>query len=212
MPTSKRRSSAICGSVRVPGVAGNAVSLLPPQNLSGNWIKIVQRLPVRVALDPEELKEHPLRIGLSCEATVNLSDPGELVPTSTQGSPLYETPIFEIEEKGDRNFINSVIAANMDPTLKEYSTCPLLSISIEPLHLSSVIQEALLENRSSPLAPPLPPGMKTKEVLAPEIVPDPGEQILTVEDEEEVVKKVSQMVQEILRDEAVMNLQIHLAE
>ena len=53
----------------LPGAAGNAFSLLPPQNLSGNWIKIVQRLPVRVSLDPEELKKHPLSIGLSMEAT-----------------------------------------------------------------------------------------------------------------------------------------------
>jgi membrane fusion protein (multidrug efflux system) len=43
---------------------GSAFDLLPPQNATGNWIKIVQRLPVRITLDPEELKEHPLRIGL----------------------------------------------------------------------------------------------------------------------------------------------------
>lgn len=58
----------------LPGGAGNAFSLLPPQNLSGNWIKIVQRLPVRVALDPEELRKFPLRIGLSMEAIVQLEE------------------------------------------------------------------------------------------------------------------------------------------
>ncbi len=53
---------------RVEGLAsgtGSAFSLLPPQNASGNWIKIVQRLPVRIQLDSKELEAHPLRIGLS---------------------------------------------------------------------------------------------------------------------------------------------------
>lgn len=54
--------------------SGNAFSLLPPQNASGNWIKIVQRVPVRIALDPAELRAHPLRIGLSVNAVVATSD------------------------------------------------------------------------------------------------------------------------------------------
>jgi membrane fusion protein (multidrug efflux system) len=53
--------------------SGNAFSLLPPQNATGNWIKIVQRVPVRVALDPKELARNPLRIGLSVNATVDTS-------------------------------------------------------------------------------------------------------------------------------------------
>jgi membrane fusion protein (multidrug efflux system) len=198
--------------VGLPGVAGNAVSLLPPQNLSGNWIKIVQRLPCRVALDPEELKEHPLRIGLSCEATVDLSDPGDLVPNSTKGSPLYETPIFEGEEFGDRLFIDSIIAANMDPSLMKYSSIPLEIIPIERLELGSAIKEALLANRKSPLAPPLPQNMQKKETIAPEIVPDPGELILDGEEEQEIVERVSRMVQEILREESVENLTLTLPE
>lgn len=110
----------------LPGGAGNAFSLLPPQNLSGNWIKIVQRLPVRVKLDPEEIKEHPLRIGLSLEAIVDLNDQGGLlVPTSSKGSPLYETEIFELEEIGDREFIEKIIDENLDPTLLQYIDKPL---------------------------------------------------------------------------------------
>lgn len=54
--------------------SGNAFALLPPQNASGNWIKIVQRLPVRIGLDPEELDRNPLRIGLSVTVTVDTSD------------------------------------------------------------------------------------------------------------------------------------------
>jgi len=55
------------------GGTGSAFSLIPAQNASGNWIKIVQRLPVRIALDPAELKEHPLRLGLSMKATIDTS-------------------------------------------------------------------------------------------------------------------------------------------
>ena len=53
--------------------SGSAFALLPPQNASGNWIKIVQRVPVRIALDPQELADHPLRVGLSVTASVSMS-------------------------------------------------------------------------------------------------------------------------------------------
>jgi membrane fusion protein (multidrug efflux system) len=107
--------------VGLPGGAGNAFSLLPPQNLSGNWIKIVQRLPVRVALDPEELERHPLRIGLSMEAMVDLHDQrGALIPHTSEGSPTYQTPIFGIEERGDLELIEQIIAENFDPLLEPF--------------------------------------------------------------------------------------------
>ena len=53
------------------GGTGAAFALIPAQNATGNWIKVVQRLPVRIALDPKELREHPLRVGLSMEAIVD---------------------------------------------------------------------------------------------------------------------------------------------
>jgi len=56
------------------GGTGSAFSLIPAQNATGNWIKVVQRVPVRVALDPKELAAHPLRVGLSMEAEIDLSD------------------------------------------------------------------------------------------------------------------------------------------
>ncbi|WP_151815686.1 HlyD family secretion protein [Acinetobacter soli] len=55
------------------GGTGSAFALIPAQNATGNWIKVVQRLPFRIALDPNELKQHPLRVGLSMEATIDLS-------------------------------------------------------------------------------------------------------------------------------------------
>ena len=55
------------------GGTGAAFALIPAQNATGNWIKVVQRLPVRIKLDPKELAEHPLRVGLSMDATIDLS-------------------------------------------------------------------------------------------------------------------------------------------
>ena len=64
---------------RVQGLAGgtgSAFALIPAQNATGNWIKVVQRLPVRVALDPRELQDHPLRVGLSMLVKVDVAAPG----------------------------------------------------------------------------------------------------------------------------------------
>lgn len=113
--------------VGLPGGAGNTFSLLPPENLSGNWIKIVQRLPVRVALVQDELKKHPLRIGLSLEVTTDLSDQnGPLVPTSISESPHYVTDIFQKEEAGDEELIADIIKSNLDPNLQQYAKAPLI--------------------------------------------------------------------------------------
>ncbi len=54
--------------------SGSAFALLPPQNASGNWIKVVQRVPVRIALDPQEIKDHPLRVGLSVAVDADVRD------------------------------------------------------------------------------------------------------------------------------------------
>ncbi len=85
------------GTIQSLGIGtGSAFSLLPAQNASGNWIKIVQRLPVRIALDPEALKQHPLRIGLSMQARVDLRDNhGELLPTATVNTPRYSTDVYD---------------------------------------------------------------------------------------------------------------------
>lgn len=55
------------------GGTGSAFALIPAQNATGNWIKVVQRLPVRITLDPRELAHHPLRVGLSMEAKIDVS-------------------------------------------------------------------------------------------------------------------------------------------
>jgi membrane fusion protein (multidrug efflux system) len=68
--------------------SGSAFALLPAQNASGNWIKIVQRVPVRIVLDPQELSEHPLRVGLSIHARIDHHDTsGSLVASQLRGTP-----------------------------------------------------------------------------------------------------------------------------
>jgi membrane fusion protein (multidrug efflux system) len=73
---------------------GSAFSLLPAQNATGNWIKVVQRLPVRIALDPQELEKHPLRIGLSMDADVSIKDEngGQL---GEAPNTIYQTNVFD---------------------------------------------------------------------------------------------------------------------
>ena len=54
------------------GGTGAATAIVPAQNATGNWIKVVQRLPVRIALDPKELADHPLKVGLSMDADIDV--------------------------------------------------------------------------------------------------------------------------------------------
>jgi membrane fusion protein, multidrug efflux system len=69
--------------------SGSAFALLPPQNASGNWIKIVQRVPVRIALDPQELADHPLRVGLSVSVSADVRDTsGPLVTSTMEGGTM----------------------------------------------------------------------------------------------------------------------------
>jgi membrane fusion protein (multidrug efflux system) len=66
-------------------------SLLPAQNATGNWIKVVQRVPVRIALDPEQVRAHPLRIGLSTTATVDIHGDGRAL----EAVPTYQTNVYD---------------------------------------------------------------------------------------------------------------------
>jgi membrane fusion protein (multidrug efflux system) len=99
---------------RVIGVgagSGNAFALLPPQNASGNWIKIVQRVPVRIALDPKELNGHPLRVGLSVKTVVDTADQsgGMLGQPAAQAYAGRETDAADPEVEAK---IRQIVAAN----------------------------------------------------------------------------------------------------
>ena len=93
---------------------GSAFALLPAQNATGNWIKIVQRLPVRIGLNLEELKKHPLRVGLSMEATVDLHEQkGKFINETTS---IDKTLIYENLFKNTDIEINKLISANINKT------------------------------------------------------------------------------------------------
>ncbi|WP_175686559.1 efflux RND transporter periplasmic adaptor subunit [Burkholderia anthina] len=90
---------------------GSAFSLLPAQNATGNWIKVVQRLPVRIAIDPKDLEKHPLRIGLSMQVDVNIKDERGNQLANAQNT-VYETNVFaKYGDEADAE-IARIIAAN----------------------------------------------------------------------------------------------------
>ncbi|MBV6425503.1 MAG: Multidrug export protein EmrA [Steroidobacteraceae bacterium] len=99
---------------RVAGLgagSGSAFALLPPQNASGNWIKVVQRVPVRIALDPRELAGHPLRVGLSITAEVDTHDTsGPLASTAVRDTRRANTDEARTARVDER--IAGIIAAN----------------------------------------------------------------------------------------------------
>lgn len=92
---------------------GSAFSLLPTQNATGNWIKVVQRVPVRIQLDPQQLAENPLRIGLSATVKVNVSDSkGETLRDQAPATTLYSTNVLQYDESAVNNLIESIIRDN----------------------------------------------------------------------------------------------------
>ena len=92
---------------------GSAFSLLPAQNATGNWIKVVQRVPVRIQLDPQQLAENPLRIGLSATVKVNVSDSqGETLRDQAPATTLYSTNVLQYDESAVNNLIESIIRDN----------------------------------------------------------------------------------------------------
>ncbi|MBA5606150.1 HlyD family efflux transporter periplasmic adaptor subunit [Duganella sp. FT3S] len=93
---------------------GSAFSLLPAQNASGNWIKVVQRVPVRIALDPKELASHPLRVGLSTTVVVDISDTsGPMLGTATAAGPVYATRALAQPLAQAASAADAIIARNL---------------------------------------------------------------------------------------------------
>jgi membrane fusion protein, multidrug efflux system len=92
---------------------GSAFALLPAQNATGNWIKVVQRVPVRVGLDPQELAAHPLQVGLSMVAEVDTKNrDGERLPQIAQTAPAYATDVFRSVDAAADEHVKAIIAAN----------------------------------------------------------------------------------------------------
>jgi membrane fusion protein (multidrug efflux system) len=92
---------------------GGAFALLPPQNATGNWIKVVQRVPLRIALDPGEINAHPLRVGLSMEATINTHDrSGPMLARQPHTRMDFTTDVYDDQAKGADELIAKIIQDN----------------------------------------------------------------------------------------------------
>jgi membrane fusion protein, multidrug efflux system len=95
---------------------GAAFALLPAQNATGNWIKVVQRVPVRVALDAQQLAANPLRVGLSMDATVDVTNKdGKTLADASRAPVVAQTQVYGALEAGAEAEVRRVIAANVGP-------------------------------------------------------------------------------------------------
>lgn len=108
--------SAITYEGKLGGIApatGSALSLLPAQNATGNWIKVVQRLPVRIWLDPTPLAAHPLQVGLSMNVAVVLHDrSGPRLGLLQEAAQLQRTAVYDNATRDADARVQRIVAAN----------------------------------------------------------------------------------------------------
>ncbi|HET6598847.1 MAG TPA: HlyD family efflux transporter periplasmic adaptor subunit, partial [Burkholderiaceae bacterium] len=95
------------------GGTGSAFAVIPAQNATGNWIKVVQRVPVRIALDGKQLAEHPLRVGLSMDVRVDVKNTeGSVLADAAQPANPTRTRVFDHNEGAAQAEVRRIIAAN----------------------------------------------------------------------------------------------------
>lgn len=121
---------------------GAAFSVLPAQNATGNWIKVVQRVPVRIQLDAKEVEAHPLRVGLSMLVDVNTRDrSGAVLANAPRTTPVATTPGYDVESKEADAIVDRIIAANMGrraSTAAPAGTTPVAKAIVAPTsHLAA---------------------------------------------------------------------------
>ncbi len=93
---------------------GAAFALLPAQNATGNWIKVVQRVPVRVAIDAAQLLKNPLRVGLSMDASVDVrNQDGKMLADAPRAAAMVQTQVYSALDSGATEEVRKVIAANL---------------------------------------------------------------------------------------------------
>lgn len=97
---------------------GSAFSLLPAQNATGNWIKVVQRVPVRIALDPKEVQAHPLRVGLSMDVTVDVTQQdGKVLADAGKTPTQVQTQVYDaIDARADEE-VRRIVASQLGKRL-----------------------------------------------------------------------------------------------
>ena len=93
---------------------GSAFALLPAQNATGNWIKVVQRVPVRIELDPIQVKASPLRVGLSMDAEIDVTNKGgKMLADAPRTAALTQTQVYSSLDAGADAEVKRIIAANL---------------------------------------------------------------------------------------------------
>ena len=108
---------------------GSVFSLLPAQNATGNWIKIIQRVPVRIAFDARELSAHPLQIGLSMRAEVDTHDrDGPRLPQLARRDAGYATDVFDANDLSAEKRVHAIIIANEPPRARLAGATALPSV------------------------------------------------------------------------------------
>lgn len=102
---------------KVVGIAsgtGSIFSLIPPQNATGNWIKIVQRLPVRISLDPKVVEKYPLRLGLSATVDVDITNQDlPLLANIPSEKAIAQTKVFDIQMEETNQLIAAIVQENL---------------------------------------------------------------------------------------------------
>lgn len=94
--------------------SGSVFSIIPPQNATGNWIKIVQRLPVRISLDPETVKNYPSRLGISAEVHVDITNQDlPMLALTPPTKPVGTTRVFDIDLEKVNTVIDEIIRKNL---------------------------------------------------------------------------------------------------
>jgi len=117
---------------------GSAFALLPAQNATGNWIKVVQRVPVRIALEPKEIEAHPLRVGLSMNVSVDVSSTdGPALAEAARTAPAYSTTVMDHAREDADALVAATIAQNLGGRAAEAK--PAVS-KTSPLHISTSVR------------------------------------------------------------------------
>jgi membrane fusion protein, multidrug efflux system len=126
---------------------GAAFALLPAQNATGNWIKVVQRVPVRVKLDPAEVQAHPLRVGLSMDAKVDISKTdGRMLADGSREPHSMATEVFDQDSAAADALVQRVIAANTPgasrTAIAKAAVKPAATVPAAPAHAAVPVASA----------------------------------------------------------------------
>jgi membrane fusion protein (multidrug efflux system) len=140
--------------VGVGAGTGSAFSLLPAQNATGNWIKVVQRVPVRIAFDAGQLAAHPLRVGLSMDVTVDVHDQsGKTLADAPRNDSTLQTTVFDADDREADAAVQRIIAANLG---KQVSALARAAAPVRPRAADAAVAQARELHTTVGLAAPLP--------------------------------------------------------